>query len=799
MRSSRSASVAVMRRTSTATGEGPPTRYTSPVSNTRNSITRTPGGASPPSPRKSVPPWAARKKPSRSWVAPVYAPFLAPKSSAAASSLGMAPRLTLTKGPWRRGPRWWMARATSSLPEPVSPRMSTGTFKSATRTTSSRTRRVPRPWPSMPRSSCTSASEEDVRCSSNTTRSASTMGTPRARASGPNSRLPTSGASSTQTAVPPASTRNRTLPEPALSNTRGLRLRNVSASGMPNVAPDEVKSGPTRDTATEPSESRAPMRSRSPARWGVGWETMVSAGTGRDGSERSRRGVAAVEMSVNGLSFMETCSRRPGDGRGVYPPVRRGPPSNPTVRSRKGPRPRSRGHYPTPSDNPWGRMNDFHGPSLHLRGNDGVLLRRLPGKIRPPAGGLGPGLGFDALSGTMLGDGHLGRARRHERPLRGLRPGVEGEDEQPPVHGQENLPLEQLVRGDGLLRPHVPIGPGPPVLPHLEQRHIEGTQPLANVPERGEQSRVSREERPVRGAPQREAAPERHVVVEQVAARGMARGRADDLQVPHLRALPPVQLDDALLGDAPIGQMRSHAERHHEAGVPVLHGHQGRVVEVIVMVVGDDDGVDARQRVERDEGRVPPLRTRPGEGRGALAPEGIRDDAVAIDLHQIGGMPEPGDPQAGGGRRVEAPGIDGPRGHGARGRSLEGALEQARRHGPVVIDDGLGIDEVAVLPLGRALHAGPALTAGALSEGLPPIHPGEDGEEDHPGRHDEGGPGPPGPDAAHETSTRGRDLARTAMVMPLMNSSRVATRCLSPDAVTINVSASWRAVRPTGL
>ena len=39
----------------------------------------------------------------------------------------MAAQFTLMKGPERRDERWWMARATSSLPVPVSPVMSTVT------------------------------------------------------------------------------------------------------------------------------------------------------------------------------------------------------------------------------------------------------------------------------------------------------------------------------------------------------------------------------------------------------------------------------------------------------------------------------------------------------------------------------------------------------------------------------------------------------------------------------------------------------------------------------------------------
>ena len=70
-----------------------------------------------------MPPSACRNLPSRSAVAPVYAPFTEPKSSLSMSSSGMAAQLTLTKGLSRRSLWSWQARATSSLPVPLSPRI----------------------------------------------------------------------------------------------------------------------------------------------------------------------------------------------------------------------------------------------------------------------------------------------------------------------------------------------------------------------------------------------------------------------------------------------------------------------------------------------------------------------------------------------------------------------------------------------------------------------------------------------------------------------------------------------------
>src|ERR1051326_4323159 len=80
---------------------------------------------SPISSRKSVPSSAARNLPTRSAWAPVKAPRTWPKSSLSRRSAGMAVQLSGTNSLADRGLKSWIARATSSLPVPVSPVIST--------------------------------------------------------------------------------------------------------------------------------------------------------------------------------------------------------------------------------------------------------------------------------------------------------------------------------------------------------------------------------------------------------------------------------------------------------------------------------------------------------------------------------------------------------------------------------------------------------------------------------------------------------------------------------------------------
>ena len=82
-------------------------------------------GSSLTSSKSSEPPLAVSKRPGRLRLAPVKAPAACPNNSDSMRLSGIAEQLTATKGPARRGLASWMARATSSLPVPLSPSMRT--------------------------------------------------------------------------------------------------------------------------------------------------------------------------------------------------------------------------------------------------------------------------------------------------------------------------------------------------------------------------------------------------------------------------------------------------------------------------------------------------------------------------------------------------------------------------------------------------------------------------------------------------------------------------------------------------
>ncbi len=131
-----------MIRTSTVTVLLSPRRLISPSWMARKSFAWNEGGVSAISSKKKVPPSASSKSPLREETAPVKAPRTCPKSSLSSSVSLMAAQFTLTKGRWSRIELAWMARATSSLPVPLSPVINTVAGVGAMRTMRPRTSRI---------------------------------------------------------------------------------------------------------------------------------------------------------------------------------------------------------------------------------------------------------------------------------------------------------------------------------------------------------------------------------------------------------------------------------------------------------------------------------------------------------------------------------------------------------------------------------------------------------------------------------------------------------------------------------
>ena len=134
--------MAAITRASTVRVRDSPTRRISPSCSTRNSFTWRLSGSSPTSSSNSVPPSASSNRPALSAVAPVNAPRAWPNSSDSSKVSGIAPEFTATKRWSWRGLMRWIARATASLPVPLSPVSSTVDRCGAARIANSITRRI---------------------------------------------------------------------------------------------------------------------------------------------------------------------------------------------------------------------------------------------------------------------------------------------------------------------------------------------------------------------------------------------------------------------------------------------------------------------------------------------------------------------------------------------------------------------------------------------------------------------------------------------------------------------------------
>jgi hypothetical protein len=117
---------------------------------------------------------------------------------------------------------------------------------------------------------------------------------------------------------------------------------------------------------------------------------------------------------------------------------------------------------------------------------------------------------------------------------------------------------------------------------------------------------------------------------------------------PSVLLLPPLHLLDLRERHAPALEVRADAERDEEARAArrqVLHGLH---VEVVVVVVRDEHGVDRRQVGERDRRRMEALRP-DRDRRHALGEDRVEQQAQPVDLDVDAGVADPEGAQAAGG------------------------------------------------------------------------------------------------------------------------------------------------------
>src|SRR6266850_2814271 len=157
---------------------------------------------------------------------------------------------------------------------------------------------------------------------------------------------------------------------------------------------------------------------------------------------------------------------------------------------------------------------------------------------------------------------------------------------------------------------------------HLQHDEIEGTEPLADrLIFRGE-ARIAAEKYGVAWRTDDERGPQGRIAVVQAAPREVLRRRGGhrELGVRELMRLPPVEFYYALGLHAPCFEVRADAERGHERHVALGELADGRVVEVVVVVVRDEHEVYRRHRAQRNGHGLEAFRAGKPRWRGTRSP-----------------------------------------------------------------------------------------------------------------------------------------------------------------------------------
>ena len=162
--------------------------------------------------------------------------------------------------------------------------------------------------------------------------------------------------------------------------------------------------------------------------------------------------------------------------------------------------------------------------------------------------------------------------------------------------GRKGPPPSSASAFSAFVRPEVNVAPGGMERADLEHHEIERPEPFADRPIFRREAGVAAEEDRVPLRANHERRPQASRCDPCMAAPGkvLRRRRGDaEAGIRQRVRFPPVELDDALGLHAPGFEVRADAERRHERHVALGELADGRVVEVIVVIVRDDDDVDA--------------------------------------------------------------------------------------------------------------------------------------------------------------------------------------------------------------
>src|SRR5260370_22879842 len=202
------------------------------------------------------------------------------------------------------------------------------------------------------------------------------------------------------------------------------------------------------------------------------------------------------------------------------------------------------------------------------------------------------------------------------------------------------------------------------------------------------------------GAHERIARPQLcSVVDEQHAPGGVSRRDRPKSEVTEAARVPPIELDDLGRGNPPPFEVRSHPERRDESGVAVLERDDRRIVEMVVVIVGEHHSGQSWQVAERERRGKPSLRASEADRPDALAPHWVGEEAMSVDLEQDRRVAQPRYAYPRGGWGREAAWFYGNRARRRRGLHIGPARELVTDGRPEIVHDRLWVLEVRAFPL----------------------------------------------------------------------------------------------------
>ncbi len=207
-----------------------------------------------------------------------------------------------------------------------------------------------------------------------------------------------------------------------------------------------------------------------------------------------------------------------------------------------------------------------------------------------------------------------------------LIPRVHGQAERAPVHRQKCAAAQHRQRFQRIFGPEVNVAPCRMECAHFEHHEVERREPLAHHFKLVGEAAVAAEEHRVPLGADHHRRPQRRIAIFHAASGEVLRRRRRYRQ-PGIRQpvrLPPVEFDDAFRPNAPRFQMRADAKRRHERHVAFHEFSDGRIVEVVVVVMRHDHQIDRRQRSQRHRHRLEALRPGESRRRRARSPYRIR-------------------------------------------------------------------------------------------------------------------------------------------------------------------------------